>query len=228
MNLKVYISYSQKLKDQPNNIIELLISCLKKNKIQYIIDVEEVGYKDDIVEFMKEIGKGEFIILIINDSYLKSKYCMFEVCEISKNEDYMERIFPIVISGIEVDNLEKMYHYVEYWDLKHRSLTNFAQKEPINFAYLIESGILDEIDLFDQIKRTMPMFIKDIRRVYTLTESMHKNSDFAQLVKKIEERHKYLQKIKRRISRSEQEKKMQEQDIMIKKLANKYNKSKDV
>ncbi|MEO5998942.1 MAG: hypothetical protein ABIN89_19385 [Chitinophagaceae bacterium] len=46
---------------------------------------------------MKRIGTGKAVVVVIGDRYLKSPYCMFELLEIYRNRDFIDRIFPIVL-----------------------------------------------------------------------------------------------------------------------------------
>lgn len=41
----------------------------------------------------------DYIILIISDSYLKSKNCMYEVMEMMRDSEYKDKIFPAVINS---------------------------------------------------------------------------------------------------------------------------------
>ena len=47
-------------------------------------DVRDIGAWKSIRDFMKSIRQQDYAVLIINDSYLKSKNCMFEVTGQSK------------------------------------------------------------------------------------------------------------------------------------------------
>ena len=47
-------------------------------------DVRDIGAWKSIREFMESIRNQDYAVLIVSDSYLKSKNCMFEVMEIMK------------------------------------------------------------------------------------------------------------------------------------------------
>lgn len=77
-------------------------------------DVRDVGPWKSIREFMKGIRQQDYAVLIISDSYLKSKNCMFEVTEIMKEWEYADRIFPAVVGTGIYDPLVRA-GYISYW-----------------------------------------------------------------------------------------------------------------
>ena len=67
---------------------------------------------------MKGIRQQDYAVLIVSDLYLKSKNCMFEVTEIMKEQEYVDRIFPGVVEH-GIYNPLKRVEYIEYW---HRTV----------------------------------------------------------------------------------------------------------
>ena len=94
MSKIVYISY--KHNEVTNDHVEAIINGLKANRIDYSIDKEHVGYRDNIRKYEEEIGQGARIIVIITDNYLESPHCMYELTQIWKNKNVKERVFPII------------------------------------------------------------------------------------------------------------------------------------
>lgn len=77
-------------------------------------DVRDIGAWKSIREFMEGIRQQDYAVLIVSDSYLKSKNCMFEVTEIMKEQRYADRIFPAVVeTGIYVPLARA--EYIKYW-----------------------------------------------------------------------------------------------------------------
>lgn len=77
-------------------------------------DVRDIGIWKSIREFMEGIRRQDYAVLIISDSYLKSKNCMFEVTEIMKEREYTDRIFPAVVeTGIYAPLVRA--RYINYW-----------------------------------------------------------------------------------------------------------------
>lgn len=77
-------------------------------------DVRDIGSWKSIREFMEGIRQQDYAVLIISDSYLKSKNCMFEVTEIMKEREYADRIFPAVVETSIYEPLVRA-EYINYW-----------------------------------------------------------------------------------------------------------------
>lgn len=132
MNKIVYVSY--KHSETTSRHIEAIINGLTANHINYSIDMEHVGYRDNIRKYEEEIGQGARIIVIITDDYLESPHCMYELTQIWKNKNVQERVFPII-------DLEK-YHRDSEGLLKSKS---FWTKERAKKCELLaqETGSLE-------------------------------------------------------------------------------------
>lgn len=148
---KVYISY--KHDKNYDEALEAIRNGLKKNKIDYSIDVLDIKYRDDIVKYEKEIGSADRIIIFIIASYLKSIDCMFEMTEIFKNQDVRERMFPIVDMIPISRNREGLKEIKDYWQ---------EQKDNAIAQMQSESGIsdyvIDELFKINAIIRTLDEF----------------------------------------------------------------------
>lgn len=77
-------------------------------------DVRDIGSWKSIREFMEGIRQQDYAVLIVSDSYLKSKNCMFEITEMMKEREYVDRIFPAVVESGIYDPLVRA-EYISYW-----------------------------------------------------------------------------------------------------------------
>lgn len=77
-------------------------------------DVRDIGPWKSIREFMEGIRQQDYAVLIVSDSYLKSKNCMFEATEMMKEREYADRIFPAVVEKGIYDPLVRA-EYIRYW-----------------------------------------------------------------------------------------------------------------
>jgi len=91
---KVHVTYKHD-KEHDAAVSQLEVGFLR-NKIAYSIDKDDIKYRDDIEAYEKEIGNSDRVVMFITDGYLKSLACMFEMTCIFDNEDFVERIYPIV------------------------------------------------------------------------------------------------------------------------------------
>ena len=77
-------------------------------------DVRDIGPWESIRKFMEGIRQQDYVVLIVSDSYLKSKNCMFEVMEMMKEREYADRSFPAVVGKGIYDPLVRA-GYISYW-----------------------------------------------------------------------------------------------------------------
>ena len=77
-------------------------------------------YKDDVQaweslkNFMKTIRHQDFAILVITDQYLKSEACLYEITELTRDDNWEEKtIFCVLDNSIYDKN--KHLEYIEYW-----------------------------------------------------------------------------------------------------------------
>ena len=124
---RVFLSYCHKDK----NIMKVVKSSLEKEPyIKLTIDEEQLDYKSDLDEFMKTIKNHDFTVAIISHSYLKSKNCMYEITELMKDDNYINKLLFIILSDderqfydektmqIKPDIYDSMgrLKYIEYWN----------------------------------------------------------------------------------------------------------------
>lgn len=77
-------------------------------------DVRDIGPWKSIREYMESIRQQDYAVLLVSDSYLKSKNCMFEVTRMMKEREYEDRIFPAVVETGIYDPLVRV-GYISYW-----------------------------------------------------------------------------------------------------------------
>lgn len=142
---KVHVTYKH------DNVHDAAVSQLEvgflKNNIKYSIDKDDIKYRDDIVAYEKEIGNSDRVVMFITDGYLKSLACMFEMTCIFDNEDFVERIYPIVhLVDIQRD-FNGLSAIKEYWiDQKEQRIeaikksgeSGFIQKDLVKIEKLLE------------------------------------------------------------------------------------------
>src|SRR5512147_994580 len=110
----VFISYAWK--GESEEIVNQIDKTLQERGVRIIRDKRDLGYKGSITEFMERIGRGNCVIVIISDKYLRSKNCMFELVEIAENKGFSDRVFPVVLSDARIYDPVDRLDYVEYWE----------------------------------------------------------------------------------------------------------------
>lgn len=135
---QIYISYAWKdnkteLGRQREALVDRICGVLLAKRYNLIRDRNHLTLGQSIEKFMREIGRGNYVILVISDKYLRSEYCMFEALEVMKRKGYQQRIFPVVLSDANVYSHEGQVKYIDYW-----------QKKKEQFSALIGPNSADE------------------------------------------------------------------------------------
>lgn len=177
MQSEVFISYawggeSERIAEEIENAL-----ATRHSGLNIIRDKNELAYKGQIKDFMRRIGKGRYVIVIISDKYLKSQNCMFELLEIASNGQFYRRIFPVVLADADIYDPINLLDYVEYWENKATALDEKMKK--VSSANL--QGIRDSIDLYTKIREMIARLTDTLKDMNTLTPDMHEARGFEDL-----------------------------------------------
>ena len=176
---EVYVSYGWT--DESKALVDRLEEALKQHGIGLLRDRNEVSYKDSIGDFMRRIGQGRSVVVIISDKYLKSEYCMFELVQITKSEGLRERIFPILLSDAKILKISDSIDYAEYWEKEFLKLDKKIKKlRGDNLTKVRET-----LDLYSEIRRLFDGITDTLRDMNALTPDQHEGSNFEELIRRI-------------------------------------------
>ncbi|HEY3569545.1 MAG TPA: COR domain-containing protein [Thermoanaerobaculia bacterium] len=175
-NPEVFVSYAWN--PESCAIVDHLQQTLGQQGIRLIRDREEVRYKDSIRDFMRRIGQGKCIVVVISEKYLRSENCMFEMIEITKAQNLRERIFPIVLPDANIYKATGRIRYVQYWEDEIRELDEALKTvRGDNLTKLQE-----DLNVYAEIRRLFDGIADTLRDMNALTQEQHKNSDFEDLI----------------------------------------------
>jgi len=178
----VFISYAWG--NEREEVVNQADQALQNRGIKIIRDKRELGYKGSINAFMERIGRGDCVILVISDKYLRSPNCMYELVEIAENKHFQDRVFPIVLQDADIYNPVRRIQYIKHWEEKRAELAEAIRTlDPANLH-----GIREEMDLYDRIRDKVSGLTSILKDMNTLTPDMHSESDFAELYNAIEQR----------------------------------------
>ncbi len=129
---EIFISYAWKdnkteLGMQREMLVDKICSTLAENKFKIVRDKATLSIGNSIRQFMHQIGKGNYVIIVVSDKYLRSEYCMFEAVEILKIKGYEQRIFPIVLPDANVYSHEGKFEYINYWRTQQAKIEQMIQ-----------------------------------------------------------------------------------------------------
>jgi hypothetical protein len=178
----VFISYAWE--GESEEIVNRIDQSLQKRGLTIIRDKRDLGYKGSIKKFMERIGQGNCIIVVVNDKYLRSSNCMFELVEIAQDEKFFDRIFPIVLSDANIYDPVKRLDYVKYWEAKKAELASAMQSvDPANLQ-----GVREDIDNYNRFRDKISSLTSFLKDMNTLKPEMHQDSDFEILYQAIDKR----------------------------------------
>lgn len=179
---EVFISYAWGGKSE--EIANQIEKALQANHISLIRDKNHLGFKGRIKAFMERIGRGKCVVVVISEKYLKSENCMFELVQIAKNEEFYERIFPVVLEDAKIYKPIERIQYVQYWEQQIHELDQ--QIRSVSSANL--EGFREDIDLYNEIRQYLPRLTNILKDMNTLTVQIHSESGFAELIKVIQQK----------------------------------------
>jgi internalin A len=176
---EVFVSYAWN--DESQKIVDHIQETFKRDGIHLIRDKEEMRYKDSIRSFMRRIGQGKCIVVIISEKYLKSENCMFEMIEIAKAQNLRERIFPIVLPDARVYKATGRVGYVQHWENEINELDKALKT--VRGDNL--SKLQEDLTLYSEIRRQFDGIADTLRDMNSLTPEMHQNTNFEELIRRI-------------------------------------------
>ncbi len=179
---EIFISYAHG--DESRAHAERLVKLLEEKGLKVVIDEKNVGYKDNIEDFEKRIGRGDCVITIISDKYLRSEHCMFEMVCIERRDEVYDRIFPIVLTDAHsIYNRSGRLNYQKYWT-KERE--NFKKElDEIGPDAGMQSSI-EDLNKLEQIKLIAGKINAMLAKMYTLEPEQHLRENYADLLAAIE------------------------------------------
>ncbi|MFD0523566.1 TIR domain-containing protein [Paractinoplanes durhamensis] len=125
---EVYVSYARN--DESFPVVDELRQALEERNVRLIQDDRDIAYKGDIREFMRELGRGRAVVLVIGEEYLRSESCMFELLEIAKHGDLRTRIFPVVLASAGIYKPLDRIRHVKYWEEQVAQLDEALKGSP--------------------------------------------------------------------------------------------------
>lgn len=162
---------------------------LQKHGYDIKRDIRDLEYAQSIKEFMKGIRRTDYSIIILSDDFLKSENCMREIFEFIKDENYKDRIIPIILeSAKEILSEDKGMKYTIYWKEKK---TNLEEKLKL-IDEESKGGYIEALTIITSIKNSIGAVIGIFRdmKMFDMDENIDKK--IIQYIKKKEKNRKKL------------------------------------
>lgn len=144
---EIFLSYSWSSKVTANKIFSDLIFL----GFKVFKDDQTLKYTDRISEFMANIKKSDFAILIISDDYLKSINCMTEVMLLRDNPSLWNKALPILEKDVRLYELTDRIGYIDYWQQKSRKIEAALKNIDSKNSALIRGELNNHIQITENI-----------------------------------------------------------------------------
>lgn len=174
----VYVSYSWSQSKEMDDIC----LALETHSIKYKRDKKDCGYRQNIKRFEEEIGKGNIVIAVLSDKYLRSIHCMYELSSLIENGHIEDRLFPIVY--IDVHDAKSMKEYLTYWVEEYNKRVELISTFPAGQG----RGAIDELSRCDTIICSISKLWSYISKYNTSTPEDIKAENYCSLINSIKEK----------------------------------------
>jgi hypothetical protein len=173
----VFVSYAWG--GESERTVNELEKAFSQQGINIVRDKRDLEYKDSIEAFERRISKGQCVVIVISDKYLRSEHCMYELVELQKNQNMRAHVFPIVLSDAKIYKAVERLSYIKHWDMQIEQL-NQAIKQVDVMTNL--SGISADLDKYARIRASFDYLIDLLSDMNTLTPDVHRETDFSILI----------------------------------------------
>jgi internalin A len=112
---------------QREALVDQLCKMAKKRGLVILRDKGVLRLGDSISKFMERLAGGDRVFVILNDKYLHSPYCMYELMEIwrkssAEAEKFLNRVRVYVIPGTKIFSLSDRAGYAVYWQQEYEKV----------------------------------------------------------------------------------------------------------
>mgnify|MGYP001032936190 CR=1 FL=1 len=168
----------------------------KNKRINIVRDTRELVYKDSIEKYMQTIKEQDYVLSLISDAYLKSKNCMYEICELMRDRNYMDRLLFIVLSdddinkycnreqgGAHIFNDADSINYNLYWANKAREYKGKIDQIPEGKA---KTTLENTYHMFTTINDNLASFINQLKTRLCVNFKQVVDSDYKDILRFLE------------------------------------------
>lgn len=130
----IFVSYCQK----DRVYADYMDLYFKDKNIKIHRDIRDIKDWKSIKEYMNTIRDMDYAVLVITDNYLKSFNCMYEVLEVMKDDNFKDKVFPVVVAT-SIYSLQGRIPFIQFWEQKYEELSKqLRQVDIVNLGSLPE------------------------------------------------------------------------------------------
>ena len=209
--MKIFLSYSWADSKQADSIERFFSSI----GISVIRDINDLKYRQHLRSFMSVIRDCDFSIIIVSDDYLKSPNCLYELIELYKEKEFQEKFVPIILDKAKIYSIENKLEVIKYWKEKVELTKNLISTfEPTKTISLIK-----ELKHYETIYSEIDSLLVTISEFKNISFSEGNKTNFKDIIDFIGLENP---DVKIEISRIQEIKNEETQDIALEKLKNIY------
>jgi internalin A len=120
---RVFVSYPWGGDDDAGRrheaFVDRLCAALESWGFDVIRDRQRMRPGDSIRQFMERGARAPRVVLLLNQKYLQSEFCVYELDEVRRcchrDRDFAERIVPITLPGASIFTLEQRLDAMDFW-----------------------------------------------------------------------------------------------------------------
>lgn len=132
-------------------IANFISNCARNAGITVIRDRNAMHFLETISSFMDAAGEVRYFVSVMTESYLYSRYCMYELCRISESVQPIRTIPVMLGSSVEFKVKEQVQNS---WQERYRDLSQRTRGIDPSFT----NYLLPELDLLAGIPRHIDSF----------------------------------------------------------------------
>ena len=143
-------------------------------------DVRDAPYRQDLPAFMQRLGRARHVVMLVSDTYLKSRNCMYEVLEFLAHGGFEARALPVVLpNATGIFDAARSLEYLEFWDRRAREVD-----AALRGMHSLEHTrrVQEELDHCSRIRAAMDGFLASVNRMNTLSLEAHRAAGYRNLL----------------------------------------------
>jgi internalin A len=163
---------------QRQKIVEDLCAAAEEKGIKILRDKDEIGLGERISKYMRRLGQGDLVFIVLSDKYLKSSFCMYELSEVWRNsrqddEEFLRRIRVYTMPDAKIGTLKDRLAYAIHWKQQYVEVDALVKEHGNDI--LGDKGYQDY--------RRMKLFAGNVTDILTTVTDILQPRSFDKLVK---------------------------------------------
>lgn len=187
----LYISYGNDPKFTSREIIEEFdkLARIAIPHFNILFDFKSLKIGSDVKQFMNNMKDGDIVLLIINEKYFNSPYCMEEL--VNMFEALHGRIYPLFLDSGRSFYDSRVYSTILMEWIQDKKHLETQQEQIISLGSRRDQSIDTDIHLRDKIIETLPRFREYVLHFFTAPIDLYRQEKYLDIFQKITNDLKY-------------------------------------